>query len=292
MDLRKEYKEFILSLQSKGPEKKHYDKLYGFFGAFQRIRAQNPAGDRQLKEVRSWFGESMNTTETLQGHVCIKPHGYDGDYEIIDKIYTRHISGKEHLFRWDEFFHTGVAAQAVRNRKEMFIQLLENMEENSEVLNLASGPSRDIAEFYGISGRRIHFTNIELDPKAIAYSKKLLEKGRNGNVQFVNTNILRYAPDKTYDLIWSAGLFDYFDDVVFVRLLRRLVKFVKPKGSIIIGNFSPANTSRAYMEFGNWFLHYRDHNKLLELCKDFSQYSPEIIAEPLGVNLFLKLTAK
>ena len=97
-------------------------------------------------------------------------------------------------------------------------------------------------------------------------------------------------PELKYDLIWSAGLFDYFDDDKFQRLLERFTKYIKPDGRLIIGNFSPVNNSKAYMEYGNWYLNHRSEDELLTLANRFEHLSSEVDFEPLKVNLFLKLS--
>ena len=44
--------------------------------------------------------------ETMQGHAYLKPHGYAGDFELIDKIYTYWKSDDPNLIRWDDYFHS------------------------------------------------------------------------------------------------------------------------------------------------------------------------------------------
>lgn len=92
-------------------------------------------------------------------------------------------------------------------------------------------------------------------------------------------------------MIWSGGLFDYFNDKVFIRLLKRYHTFLKEKGEIVIGNFSPGNPSRNYMELMEWHLNYRSEEQLLELAKEcgFDMNLVSIGKEPLGVNLFLHI---
>ena len=77
-----------------------------------------------LKLLRDVLGEAF-TVETMQGFAFHKPHGYAGDYEIIDRIYKRYISNKIHLSKWDIYWQGHAAAHAVRNRVQYFCQLLE-----------------------------------------------------------------------------------------------------------------------------------------------------------------------
>ncbi|MFC1733820.1 hypothetical protein ACFL6I_26265 [candidate division KSB1 bacterium] len=46
---------------------------------------------------------------------------------------------------------------------------------------------------------------MKLNRDTTEYAKEILGEHRN-IVNFINNNVLRFLPDKQYDLIWSAGL--------------------------------------------------------------------------------------
>lgn len=282
-----EYKEPIEKISENGPKTTDYQTLADFFKEVQAGRRSGSISDEQHLETRNWFNGAMSSTSTLQGHVCLKPRGYDGDFEIIDKIYSYHRSSNEREAAWDDFFHFGDASKAVRNRKDFFKSVLATMPRHSKILNLACGPSRDLLEFMQSNDFELSIDNVDLDENAIAYSKLMLPP--SGNIQFHHKNVLRFSPEQKYDLIWSAGLFDYFDDKVFTRLINRYVHFLNPGGRLIVGNFSLENSSRDYMEYGNWNLYHRSREKLVELSIETGLAST-VHAEPLAVNLFLELT--
>ena len=56
-----------------------------------------------------------------------------------------------------------------------------------------------------------------------------------------------------------------------------------------MGNFSPNNPSKNYMELMEWHLNYRDENQLLALANEcgFDMNYVSIGKEPENVNLFL-----
>jgi hypothetical protein len=130
-----------------------------------------------------------------------------------------------------------------------------------------------------------------MDSKAIEYSKQLLN---GSDVTFFCENAFRFRSEKQYDLIWSAGLFDYLDNEKFVFLLSSLMKMLTINGKMVIGNFSTLNPSRNYMEFGEWFLFHRDITELTELAgkTGADPDSLSIESEATGVNLFLKIDNK
>jgi SAM-dependent methyltransferase len=243
---------------------------------------------------RSFGDDFLNNT--MHGHALMKPFGYAGDFLIIDKIYTSHTSAIPEYVIWDEYFHNHSAPKAVRNRKEYFKKILQSKLNGSELklLNIASGPARDIYEIYSSLENKetLITTCIEMDAKAIDYAKEL-NKEFIPYINFINKNIFKYDTEEKYDLVWSAGLFDYFDDKAFLMILNRMKKWILPGGEIIIGNFNEANNpSRGYMEiFGEWYLHHRTEEDLIKLAEQagFKQSQIQIGKEDEDVNLFLHL---
>ena len=236
----------------------------------------------------------IGTDSTLQGRSRIKPYGYAGDFNIIDKIYTNYISDDSYCAQWDKYFHEQKAPNAVRNRKKYFIDLLNSnidIKSTSSILNLASGPGRDMLEYLDISNNKnVHFDCVELDNNAIDYAGNLLSNYKD-QVNFTNKNIFRFTPDRKYDIIWSAGLFDYFDDKTFVRILGILIS-TNPEAKIVIGNFSDANPTQPYMEIiGEWFLNYRSSERLIEMAVEAGAdiESVKVECEEEKVNLFLHI---
>ncbi len=134
----------------------------------------------------------------------------------------------------------------------------------------------------------LHFDCIEQDQNAVNYAQELC-KNFLPNITFHVKNALRFQSTTKYDLIWSAGLFDYFDDKVFVHLLKKLGSMLEGGGEIVIGNFSTMNPSKSYMEVFEWHLHHRSPNTLKYLAKSAGFTNITIGKEPEGVNLFLHI---
>ncbi len=255
------------------------------------------AGLLDAKELRKMMREKAlrHFQGTMQAASILKKHGYSGDFEIIDDIYQMRIAEEPALRRWDLFFHAQAAPCAVRNRKAYFHRLLRALSERlggrpARVLNIASGPARDLREWFDANpGSAIHFECIELDPKAIAHAKTLCAPYLD-RIHFHQQNALKFVPSGKYDLVWSAGLFDYLTDRLFARLLRSLQPFVKPDGEVVVGNFSEFNASRDYMELmGDWQLEHRSEERLRALAERAGAPArqTEVHWEPEGVNLFL-----
>jgi cyclopropane fatty-acyl-phospholipid synthase-like methyltransferase len=132
---------------------------------------------------------------------------------------------------------------------------------------------------------------LDLDKRAITYAKNKNRKYLD-RMTFFNANVIRFTPERKFDLIWSAGLFDYFKGKHFVYLLKKYYEYLNEEGEMIIGNFNVENPSRRSMEImGDWFLYHRsaDELKQFALQAGIKEDKIDVIQEPLGINLFLRL---
>ncbi len=103
---------------------------------------------------------------------------------------------------------------------------------------------------------------------------------------------MRYNPFKLYDLIWSAGMFDYFKDKHFIFLIKKYFNCLSDGGEMVISNFSTKNPTRKLMEImGDWHLNLRTESDLFYISSEagVDKEMVSIDKEPLGVNLFLKI---
>ena len=104
-----------------GPVLDEYDELGSFFIRLGDLARTGTVSRKEINhELWQLLGDAISL-ETMQGKVAIKPHGYAGDYELIDNFYTKWISPNPLLENWDHFFHSQPAARAVRNRKQCFV---------------------------------------------------------------------------------------------------------------------------------------------------------------------------
>jgi extracellular factor (EF) 3-hydroxypalmitic acid methyl ester biosynthesis protein len=233
--------------------------------------------------------------ETLQGHALAKPLGYPGDFSLLDRIHAGHVSEHPAWRGWDGFFQEQAAPRAVRNRIPHFRQLVADLSRGGgrplRVLDLGSGPARVVAEGLRALPRAFaSVTCVDLDQRALDYGARLCRDFAE-RVTFQRANVLRYQPEGCYDLVWAAGLFDYFSQPRFVSTLSRLAACLGPGGALVVGNFSPDNPTRDYMELvGDWRLRHRSAAELRALAAEagFRPAGITVDAEPEGVNLFLR----
>jgi SAM-dependent methyltransferase len=212
-----------------------------------------------------------------------KPLGYPGDFKIIDDIYKNSPTTKGLDGLIDSYFLELPPSKATRERKEDFKKIIfdfvkKNKEKNLRIMNLGSGSSREIKELLdedkdGLFNNVI-FDCYDFDERAIDYAKKLLNNPKN--VNFFQKNVIRLALKKDieteipykYDLIYSTGLFDYFDERVAIRLVSNLKKLLKKERYMVISNYRDrySNPSVGLMEWiVEWYLIYRTEEEFAKI---------------------------
>jgi extracellular factor (EF) 3-hydroxypalmitic acid methyl ester biosynthesis protein len=257
-------------------------------------------GNLYQDEVSSYIGDltRRHLQGTMQAKALERKYGYSGDFEIIDNIYTRCTSPNPRLRLWDLYFHSQAAPVAVRNRKGYFQDLMQTELAAHEgkgvfnVLNVASGPARDVREFFhNHPDAPVSMDCVDMDAHAIQYARHLCSPWAS-KLHFHHRNVLRFVPSRGYHLTWSAGLFDYLSDRVFIHVLKAMMSVTQPGGQVVVGNFSDFNPSRDYMELlGNWQLIHRSRETLTALAAraGASPDQIQIFWEPEGVNYFLHI---
>lgn len=241
-----------------------------------------------------------------------KPLGYAGDYVLMDMLYRPEEYEAATPFgrALDHYFKHEPAAIANVNRVgwlvDKIIGELRREEERitrRNVLSLGCGPAREIElllkehPWWGPL-LRAQMVDSELAAAKLAQLRVgPLAAYCNAEAYVHHTNAVRFllsthARDRLglQDVIYSAGMFDYFKDALFGRLLESLYKLLAPGGLLIVGNVAEHNPSRQVMEyFTEWFLHHRSADQLRAMAGKALPESAAISveSEPDGVNLFL-----
>ncbi len=287
--LSSEDQKFLNALVEKGgPEPHEYQELTAII---------NNLGDPELEYFRDAIKESLNEN-TLIGHGFVKPFGYPGDFTIIHNIYKLYVNPDERYSNWDRFFQDQAGARAVRNRKDYFLKRCAEVEQQDgdvkRILILGSGPATDVNEYFRNNpNSKIKFDLIDFDQNAINFAKKQ-NADFSASIEYFKINVLRFKPYQWYDLIWSAGLFDYFKDKHFVYMINKYYKYLASGGEFIIGNFSHSNPTKRLMEvLSDWYLVHRSKYDLVRMAleAEAKEEQIEVDMEELGVNLFLRIKA-
>ncbi|MCP4314376.1 MAG: class I SAM-dependent methyltransferase [Bacteroidetes bacterium] len=287
--LSNEDRNFLVALVEKGgPEPEEYKEFTAIV---------NNLEDEELGLFRDVIRESLNEN-TLIGHGFVKPYGYPGDYSLIHNIYKGYVNPDSRYSNWDRFFQDQAGAHAVRNRKDYFLSRCAEIDKPGEgkkrVLILGSGPATDVHDYLNDHPEsNIKFDLVDFDQNAIDFARSQNQDFEDV-IEYIKINVLRYKPYHWYDLIWSAGLFDYFKDKHFIYMINKYYKYLNEGGEFIIGNFSNSNPTRRLMEvLSDWYLNHRSKYDLVRMAleAEASEEQVEVEMEALGVNLFLRIRA-
>jgi hypothetical protein len=228
-----------------------------------------------------------------------KPLGYAGDHEMMQIIYRRRSEGAnllgKALHRW--VLKTG-SCRAVYGRRRFFYEVIKSRLEAAtgpmNVLSIACGPASEIVDLlHNCPQRLLNRLSVHLldqDPRAVTEARHnirvaQLKTGRHLDVHFLNLELGRFLVqhrqhiDTPFDLIYSAGLFDYVRQGVARKITRRLFHMTKPGGEIFLGNFSIDSADIGFMEIIDWSLIYRTQEEILDFGALIEQPREEKVVE-------------
>lgn len=244
-----------------------------------------------------------------------KPLGYAGDYEMVNMMLKESPStGNNTYARIFQEIQTDVsAATAHRNRIDILEaalvaeaeRIVEEEQRVFTVLTVGCGPAVEVQRFirnHDIANQSsIHL--MDFNDETIAYVKQrtaasIEASGRQPALQFIQKSIDELLKDvhkdtdaaflPSYDMIYCAGLFDYFPDNVCRNLVHLYYKWVRPGGLLITTNVHPKNPERFCMEhLLEWYLIYRDEPQMATLAPKGS--NPKVYVDSTGVNVFMDI---
>jgi hypothetical protein len=183
--------------------------------------------------------------------------GYNGDGSLLQKMYdclaipdvdrAGHVKAKRTKSLWDHYFSARLEMLALQFRREIFeTQLAKFITHGAtSLVDLGCGNGNytryayDYMKAQGLFGET-HVVGVDQYPPGItAFGPR-----------FIQMNVVQALPPGQFDIVYSSGLFDYFTDTLFKRMLRRIKK-LKPK-FIMIGNIEQTPHTRALMCCLNW----------------------------------------
>jgi chemotaxis methyl-accepting protein methylase len=230
---------------------------------------------------------------------------------MMEMIYRNKPDGDGKLGKiMDGWFLASPAADAVRERRKLLAKILTDISRakvksrgDIRIMNLACGSNRELFDFLAEfeSSQAVEALCIDIDPDALAYTNRHVNVfNHQATVRLMNENIVKWALGRVrhdfgrQDIIYSSGLTDYLDRRLFVRLIDRCYSQLRDEGVLIVGNFSPNNPNRQFMDhILHWTLIYRDAQELREIFKETAfGDNVEVVSETHGINLFVIATRR
>jgi SAM-dependent methyltransferase len=219
---------------------------------------------------------------------ALKPHGYPGDFRIIEWIYDLEEDAcvdptqPALINLLDGLFRSVHSVRAVWHRRAWFANVIASRLDGSgsqprvRVLDVACGGSRYLRDVVGRHGPfSVAATFLDQDPAALAFIEASLPVPTRLTSRTICApvwqlrELVRPSPDTTrapFDVVVSTGLFDYLSDDHARGLLAHMVALARPHGTVAICNFSPDDRSRVVKDWiVDWPLIYRSRSQLLQL---------------------------
>lgn len=219
----------------------------------------------------------------MQLRVIDWPMGYPGDHLTLENIYKSLPMSPTTFGKYlDWYLFSRTLGIGIRERKNFLSdQLKENLaihnHPDAKVLNLGCGSCRELYQL-GLSLNEfqgtIHCT--DFDEEALSFSyQTLASRGIDlDRINFQELNVLKLVSPEfmqkqfgTFDIIYSAGLFDYIKDKGLNKIFRSLYNNLREGGTII----APFKDAHYYNTFDyhwicNWNAFYqRSQKEVLEL---------------------------
>jgi len=223
-------------------------------------------------------GQIMRTA--IMKRVYTKPRGYGGDCITITDIYSNRPGGSDPVgIELDRCFLKEPACAAMRTRKtyiaEAVRKLLTKTKDPILVACLSGGPADELFDVYQKMTKpdQLKATVIDLDSQGTLFLQGKREKlFLDPYMAIHNENVIYLATGQSklsippQDFIYSIGLIDYFDDSTVVSIINFIHGILKPKGTLVLGNFHPDNPTRVLMDhILDWKYVYRTPEDMQQL---------------------------
>ena len=208
-----------------------------------------------------------------------KPRGYAGDAVLLDYIYGIRIpEDATPVGRAIYDYASGrAAACAVRHRRALLAHAIDRAADavpgGAHVLSIACGHLRE-AELSSAMRRGWieRFVAMDADRDSLAE----VSRQWGDRVETMHASIARWMARAgrggQFDLVYSAGLYDYLEPAVAKRLTKTMFEVLRPGGRLIVSNFLPQVADAGYMEtYMGWELIYRTKEELATVAADIDR---------------------
>lgn len=196
-----------------------------------------------------------------------KPRGYSGDAGLLDFIY-RHESAADELSRATAlgqalyaYTSASPATAAVRERRDLLARHIDEIastrDGDLEILTVAAGHLREAEISVAMRERQIkRWVALDQDPMSIG---AILRDKAGSCIDPMHGSVKGLLSDTyplgNFDFVYAAGLYDYLPFEVAVKLTKKCLEALKPKGVYLFANFHDDIPDDGYMEtFMNWSL--------------------------------------
>ena len=264
------------------------DLLLGVNETLQSLKSELAEGDWQnvvLPTARMHPFARHVTECPLTKHSLTRPRGYPGDAGLLDLIY-RHVDAQgiveaSSVVGRDVFAFTNNVSvcEAVRQRRQILAKRIDQIaaaRPGAEVLAVACGHLREAEISAALRDGHIgRFVATDQDLDSLAVVERYRDRISSALVA-KRLSVRDFISGKhdlgTFDFVYAAGLYDYLDDRIAMRLTRKLFGLLKPGGKLLVANFLTGCMEVPYMEaFMDWHLLYRSEEQIKAFASEISE---------------------
>jgi len=239
-----------------------------------------------------------------------KPRGYCGDYVVMNHIYDGRPIGETMFARLAQALAVRIGEFVLRRRDLVHSAIEETVkrarqDSRTRIVSVGCGPAREIADFAATgagAATPVSFVLIDHDEEALRFAGNsiaaaLAMPGSHPELQadlrkLSALRLLRDLPPVdafgSADLIYSAGLFDYFSDRTSRMLTQRLYEALRPGGALLLGNMK-AGTDMVWPLYliADWSLQYRSAESVMSWANDLPGAEVSLRTESTGYDYLL-----
>lgn len=235
-------------------------------------------GCGRAEEMQAWCRNhplhALAQLDPYTHRAATKPRGYAGDAVMMDYVYNGTAPEGTTVLGAGIFDATTRTSMglSVLYRRQLLKSLIDDTVvsfDQPRLLSVASGHCRELA---GSLVQRPQFSGefVALDQDPLSCHEVQCCYGEGAGPDGSRITVLNegvrdlISPARApgaerdlgrFELIYSAGLYDYLPDALAHRLTARLVQMLAPGGRLLIANFVPGGSGRGYMElFMDWTL--------------------------------------
>ncbi|HVZ81035.1 MAG TPA: methyltransferase domain-containing protein [bacterium] len=243
-----------------------------------------------------------------------KPLGYAGDYEMVRMILRDPLEGTSLFAKMINFYFWNIApAEAHRNRIKYLTERLREetrrgaaLGRSTRIFNLGCGPAQEVLNFLTQDDvcERANLTLLDFNDETLSATQQSIESVRSRFNRRTPVNLVKKSVNQilketmrpeertmgsNFDMIYCAGLFDYFSDKICKRLMNQFYEMLAPGGLLVATNVDSSNPARQQMEyFMEWHLVYRNAAQLGALAPE-KAVDHQVKADSTGVNIFIEV---
>jgi SAM-dependent methyltransferase len=206
-----------------------------------------------------------------------KPRGYPGDPVLMDFYYgTDNVA--PYLDRVTDlgrriydYTSNNRVARGFRRRREIMATLIDRVARETRgarILTLDCGHLREVEICQAVRRRQVdRFLAVDRDPESLrVVQERFGPLGVETAVTTVQEMLEEPLKLGTFDLVYSAGVYDYLHRGLAARVTEALFKTLRSGGSLLVTNLVHGIPDVGYLEaFMDWRLEFRDAHEMFSL---------------------------